>query len=74
MTLPIIACLDCCDLYGCDGCLALQHENCDEDCEYCQAQARKLEAQRYCDAQFAYYAKGGFFDTIFDGAFDENQG
>ncbi len=49
------------------------HENCGEDCEYCRAQARKRDAERYCDAQVAYYAPGGFFDTIFDGAFDAKE-
>ncbi len=62
---------DCCELDDCETCLELQHENCDEDCEYCRARAKEREVQRYCDAQVAYYAKGGFFDTIIDGAFDE---
>ncbi len=71
-TIPIVSCEECCELHDCETCLALQHENCDrEDCLYCRAQAQKREAQHYCDAQVAYYAKGGFFDTIFDGAFDE---
>ncbi len=32
------------------------HENCDEDCEYCRAQARKQEAEEFCTLQSAYYA------------------
>ncbi len=52
----IIACDQCCDTHDCETCLALQHENCGEECEYCRAQARKREAEEFCTLQSEYYA------------------
>ena len=51
----------------------LCHECDDEDCLICHALRERLEHERYADAQVAYYAPGGPFDILFDGAFDESK-
>ena len=68
MTLPLVACPECCYLTECPVCLALEHEGCDrEDCLYCRREAERREAERYVDAQIEYYRPGGVFDNLMGG-------
>lgn len=69
-----VRCLQCnrpmsddCENFCSDECQQEAHaESCDDDsCAECRRQLEKRNAKAYADAQAAYYAPGGFFDTIF---------
>ncbi len=54
--------------------LRIEERDCEEDsCPLCETIRKKREAEEYADAQQAYYAPGSFFDTLFDGAFDNEK-